>query len=158
MVSLYAALAADALAFNSAYNRDSFVAGVAALLARLPDRVPPGVPRQLLDKALVLPVPIDMDVTPQVAASWPGERGDPGQRPLRLLWSGRFEHDKGGEGLYLLLQALEQQGCNYQLAVTGQQFRNSPPVFARIEQQFAGRLVHFGYVPVSYTHLRAHET
>jgi glycosyltransferase involved in cell wall biosynthesis len=66
---------------------------------------------------------------------------------LRLLWSARFEHDKGGEGLYLLLEALEQQGCNYQLAVTGQQFRDSPPVFARIEEQFAGRLVHFGFVP-----------
>lgn len=146
MVSLYAALAADALAFNSAYNRDSFVAGVAALLARLPDRVPPGVPRQLLDKALVLPVPIDMDVTPQVAAAWPGERGDPGQRPLRLLWSGRFEHDKGGEGLLRLLRQLERQGPAYELALTGQQFRSSPAVFAQIEREFSHRLVHFGFV------------
>jgi glycosyltransferase involved in cell wall biosynthesis len=146
MVSLYAALAADALAFNSAYNRDSFVDGVAALLARLPDRVPPGVPQQLRDKALVLPVPIDLGATAQAAAAWPGEQGDPGQRPLRLLWSGRFEYDKGGEGLLDLLQQLEQRGLDYELAVTGQQFRDSPPVFARIEAQFSHRLVHFGFI------------
>ena len=146
MVSLYAALAADALAFNSAYNRDSFVDGVAALLARLPDRVPPGVPQQLRDKALVLPVPIDLQVNAQVAAAWPGEQGDPGQRPLRLLWSGRFEHDKGGEGLLRLLRQLEREGPAYELALTGQQFRSSPAVFAQIEREFSHRLVHFGFV------------
>lgn len=146
MVSLYAALAADALAFNSAYNRDSFVDGVAALLARLPDRVPPGIPRQLLDKALVLPVPIDLEASAKVATAWPGEQGDPGQRPLRLLWSGRFEHDKGGEGLLQLLRQLERQGLAYELALTGQQFRSTPPVFAQIKREFSHRLVHFGFV------------
>ena len=36
MVSLYAALVADHLLFNSHYNRDSFLGGVRALLHRLP--------------------------------------------------------------------------------------------------------------------------
>jgi glycosyltransferase involved in cell wall biosynthesis len=146
MVSLYAALAADALAFNSAYNRDSFVDGVDALLTRLPDRVPPGIPQKLRDKALVLPVPIDLEVTKAATAPWPGAQGAPGQRPLRLLWSGRFEHDKGGEGLLRLLQQLEGQGPAYELALTGQQFRSSPAVFAQIQAEFRHRLVHFGFV------------
>ena len=154
MVSLYAALAADALAFNSAYNRDSFVDGVDALLARLPDRVPPGIPQQLRDKALVLPVPIDLEVTTATTATWPGAQGAPGQRPLRLLWSGRFEHDKGGEGLLRLLQRLEGQGTAYELALTGQQFRRSPAVFAQIQREFRHRLVHFGFVE-SADYLRA---
>ena len=154
MVSLYAALAADALAFNSAYNRDSFVDGVDALLTRLPDRVPPGIPQQLRDKALVLPVPIDLEVTTATTATWPGAQGAPGQRPLRLLWSGRFEHDKGGEGLLRLLQRLEGQGTAYELALTGQQFRRSPAVFAQIQREFRHRLVHFGFVE-SADYLRA---
>ena len=146
MVSLYSALAADVLAFNSAYNRDSFVAGVAALLGRLPDRVPPGVTQQLLDKATVLPVPIELETGGAVAAAWPGTPGEPGGRPLRLLWSGRFEHDKGGEGLLHLLRELERRGLAYELALTGQQFRNSPAVFTRIEREFGHRLVHFGFI------------
>jgi hypothetical protein len=35
MVSLYSALAADCLAFNSAYNRDTFLVGLDALLRKL---------------------------------------------------------------------------------------------------------------------------
>ncbi len=143
MVSLYAALAADGLAFNSRYNLESFLAGCERLLGRLPDRVPPGIVSRLQSKAVVLPVPL------LPAQQRPPEGGNFAQwesGALRLLWSARFEHDKGGEGLYRLLQALEQMGTHYQLAVTGQQFRNSPPVFAQIQQRFSGRLVQFGFV------------
>ncbi len=154
MVSLYSALAADALAFNSAYNRDSFLQGVAALLHKLPDRVPAGVPALLRDKAQVLPVPIDLAAEADLAAAWPGAPGERPVRPLRLLWSGRFEYDKGGEGLWRLLQQLEQRGLDYELAMTGQQFRNSPAIFAQIARDFRHRLVHFGFVE-SATDLQA---
>jgi len=144
MVSLYSALAADCLAFNSAYNRDTFLAGVDALLRKLPDRVPGGVVAMLEGKARVLPVPIDPVTGP---AHWPGVAGCYPRRPLRLLWSGRFEHDKGGETLWHTLGELERGGLCYELALTGQQFRRSPAVFGRIEAEFASRLVHFGYLP-----------
>ena len=142
MVSLYSALAADRIAFNSAWNRDSFIRGCDELLARLPDKVPRGIPDRLRDKALVLPVPLQPEAA--VDPHWPGGSGR--ARCLRLLWSARFEHDKGGEGLYAILARLEAAGLDYELAVTGQQFRNSPPVFAAIEQDFSHRLVQFGYL------------
>ncbi len=147
MVSLYAALAADRLAFNSAYNRDSFLEGVGALLHRLPDHVPTGVVTSLAGKAQVLPVPIEYDRVVTTAAAWPGIAGRYPQRPLRLLWNGRFEHDKGGDTLYCALRALEGSGLDYELALTGQQFRQSPPAFTRIESEFPHRLVQFGYLP-----------
>ncbi len=147
MVSLYSALAADCLAFNSAYNRDTFLAGVGALLGKLPDRVPRGIVSALADKAQVLPVPIDSGIGDAGLAHWPGTTGIYPQRPLRLLWSGRFEHDKGGESLWRTLGKLESAGLQYELALTGQQFRNSPSVFARIEAEFTHRLVQFGYLP-----------
>ena len=141
MVSLYGALAADRIAFNSAYNRDSFLAGVAALLGKLPDLVPSGVVEDLVERSQVLPVPISEPerTTPE----WPGVQGNYPDRPLRLLWSARFEHDKGGEGLLQILQRLEQP---FELALTGQQFRDSPPVFEDIRQRFTQQLVQFGYV------------
>lgn len=144
MVSLYSALAADRIAFNSAWNRDTFIAGCTELLARLPDKVPPGIPQRLQAKSCLLPVPL----LPEESADprWPGRAGELPDRPLRILWSARFEHDKGGEGLYRVLGELESAGLDFELAVTGQQFRDSPAVFARIEEEYRHRLVQFGYL------------
>lgn len=147
MVSLYSALAADRLLFNSTYNRDSFLDGLEVLLAKLPDRVPPGIGAALANKARVLPVAVEIPGDDDGVPYWPGVQGNRAQRPLRLLWTGRFEHDKGGEGLLQVLLQLEIAGLDYELAVTGQQFRSSPAVFAQIEAQFNHRLVHFGYLP-----------
>jgi glycosyltransferase involved in cell wall biosynthesis len=147
MVSLYSALAADVLAFNSAYNRDTFLAGLGSLLRRLPDHVPPGVVAALAAKARVLPVPIDPGEAAAADGHWPGSAGDYPRRPLRLLWTGRFEYDKGGDTLWHALAELERAGLSYELALCGQRFRNSPEIFARIEEQFSPRLVHVGYLP-----------
>ena len=147
MVSLYAALAADALAFNSACNRETFLAGVDALLRKLPDKVPPAVAARLADKSHILPVPIDTGACADASPHWPGVAGVYPRRPLRLLWSGRFEHDKGGDTLRQVLGELERAGLDYELALAGQQFRSAPPVFSRMESEFAHRLVHFGYLP-----------
>jgi len=147
MVSLYSALAADRLAFNSTYNRDSFLTGVSDLLARLPDQVPPGVVEMLQARACVLPVPIVEAADSVAGARWPSTPANQeARRPLRILWSARFEHDKGGEGLLRILAQLEQRDLSYELAITGQQFRNSPPVFEQIKQEYARRIVQFGYV------------
>jgi glycosyltransferase involved in cell wall biosynthesis len=149
MVSLYSALAADRLVFNSGYNLRSFLKGCQALLQRLPDRVPPGIVAGFEASSQVLPVALKLQSADAVQPLWPAGAGtmrDYLDRPLRLLWAGRFEHDKGGDRLLLLLDELERSGLDYQLAVVGQQFRNSPAVFGQIEQQFSHRLVQFGYV------------
>jgi glycosyltransferase involved in cell wall biosynthesis len=145
MVNLYSALAADRLGFNSAWNRDSFLAGVDHLLGRLPDRVPPGVTQRLSAKSTVLPVPVD---TPVAGAGLPwGESPRYPAGPLRLLWNARFEHDKGGGRLLALLRLLETTGLDWQLAVVGQQFRDAPPAFAELGERYRERLVHFGFLP-----------
>jgi glycosyltransferase involved in cell wall biosynthesis len=147
ITSLYSALAADCIVFNSHYNHDSFMAGCAALLHRLPDYVPPEVVPRLRERAAVLPVPYDDIGLVPVAPQWPGACRQGVGRPLRLLWVGRFEHDKGADGLLRILRHLEDQGLQYELAMTGQQFRRSPPVFEEIRSAFGHRLVHFGFLP-----------
>lgn len=144
MVSLYAALAADSVVFNSRFNRETFASGCSALLRRLPDYVPRDVPNRLQSKSSVLPVPLMPALHREREAPSVYSTGQ--DRALRLLWSGRFEHDKNGRGLYLLLQALERSDLSYELAITGQQFRNSPDIFRSIESEFSHRLVQFGYV------------
>lgn len=144
MVSLYSAMAADHLLFNSRYNRDSFMSGCQVMLDRFPDKVPAGVVNSLADKSSIIPVPLERLEDVSISASiWPIAEED---RPIRLIWIGRFEFDKGGERLLLALQNLEKSGLNYSLAVIGQRFRNSPAAFESIGQAFAHRLVQFGFV------------
>jgi glycosyltransferase involved in cell wall biosynthesis len=148
MVSLYSALAADRLFFNSRYNRDSFLSGCEQLLKRLPDKVPAGIPELLGEKAVVVSVAVTSPEYSDVSGiAWTPAPPVYPDRPLRLLWQGRFEHDKGGDGLLLALRQLEQGSLDYELAVIGQQFRDAPGAFAGIEQQFSHRLVQFGFVP-----------
>lgn len=145
MVSIYSALAADGLLFNSQYNMRTFLRGCSGLMARLPDRVPPGLPALLEKKSSVLAVPCDKPLVTEAGEGAPWTQSGSDERPLRLCWLGRFEHDKGPEGLLRILQRLEQEELNYELAVTGQQFRQSPAVFDEIEESFQHRLVQFGY-------------
>ena len=63
MVQLYGALAADKVAFNSAFNREAFLEGVQALLDRLPDQLPAAVCERIRNKSTVCPVPIE-PITP----------------------------------------------------------------------------------------------
>ena len=144
--SIYTALSADRVLFNSRYNRDSFMSGCAALLNKLPDRVPSGVVSVLQARSAVLPVPISIDNFSVTDPQWPGAGNQSAGTPLRLLWVGRFEHDKGGDGLLRVLHCIERTGLDFELAVIGQQFRHSPQVFSEIESAFSQRIVQFGYL------------
>jgi glycosyltransferase involved in cell wall biosynthesis len=144
VTSLYSALAADRILFNSGYNQRTFMAGCASLLDKLPDRVPPDVVPSLQKKAQVLSVPVDKHRA--VPAQWPGDSRQDPVRVTRLLWVGRFEYDKGAQGLLRILRQLENSGQAYELAMIGQQFRQSPPEFDEIRNAFGHRLVQFGYV------------
>ncbi len=140
MVSLYSALAADCLLFNSRWNRDSFLDGVSALLARLPDAVPAGIPEQLSARAEVLPVPIAVDT----GSPEPEPEPEPG--PLQLLWNHRWEYDKGPDLLLDIAGAAAARGCR--VHVVGQQFRCQPPAFEKLKSLLAeaGALGCWGYL------------
>ncbi|MDX1269694.1 MAG: DUF3524 domain-containing protein, partial [Oceanisphaera sp.] len=73
MLTVYSALAADALVFNSAYNRDSFLQGTEDLLRKLPDHNPwQAVMQRLQDSSQVIPVPL----SPGLSAIMPRQQGD----------------------------------------------------------------------------------
>lgn len=137
MVSLYAALAADCLLFNSRYNMTTFIAGVDELLHKLPDAVPTGVVAQLQAKAQVLPVPIDPPAEPQPRNS----------DFVEVVWNHRWEYDKGPE---LLLAAIAHLPAHLPLRfhVVGQSFRRRPAEFAHIHELLGERnwLGHWGYL------------
>jgi len=145
MVLLYGALACEKLAFNSAYNRDTFLHGVDTLLRKMPDAVPAGVAKMLREKSIVLPVPLRDD------AFYAREQIKNASDPLWILWNHRWEHDKGPERLLALVQQLALAAADISLAwsIVGAQFRKRPSEFADIENcirnQPNWQLKHFGF-------------
>ena len=147
MLNLYTALAADTIAFNSAYNRDTFLQGVEQLLAKMPDQVPAGIVCRLAERSLILPVP--------VACAGSSHRTAVSAGPLQLLWNHRWEYDKAPERLFaalkrLLAQPVDRHLHDLQLHIVGQQFRQSPPVFAQmktwLDRHHPGVVKHWGYL------------
>lgn len=145
MVLLYGALACERLAFNSAYNRDTFLQGVDALLRKMPDAVPVGVAELLREKSIVLPVPL------QDTAFYQRTQQKNASDPLWIVWNHRWEHDKGPQRLLALVQQLASRAGDIPIAwsIVGAQFRKRPPEFSEIENcirsQPHWQLKHFGF-------------
>ena len=132
MVQLYGALAADECLFNSQFNLDSMLAGVSALLAKLPDEVPASVVERIAAKSRVLPVPVESVATEMVATDM--ETIEPvdvetcstevqGQPPV-ILWNHRWEYDKRPDRFVQMLEHLEQQQVPFRLALLGPRAEN----------------------------------
>ncbi|MBU2985903.1 DUF3524 domain-containing protein [Saccharophagus degradans] len=141
MVSLYSAITAQRIVFNSEYNRSTFFDGLAALLKKLPDHVPKGIVEELTNKSSVLFVPLVN--APQVA----GTRSKQASAIRKIVWNHRWEYDKGPEQLLAFATALPQ-GLPIKVHVVGQQFRQMPEAFAQVRQCLQDKkyLGEFGFI------------
>ncbi|MBT8146693.1 MAG: DUF3524 domain-containing protein [Gammaproteobacteria bacterium] len=147
MVSLYTALCADRLVFNSAYNRRTFIEGSSTLLRSLPDHVPKGI-MDILHSSCVVPVPVDMDLLSALRT----HKQDP--QILDVAWNHRWEYDKGIDLLHHVVRAVTQRKMPVRFHILGQQFRQTPDEFIQIQQLLqelqdhdARLQPHLGYMP-----------
>ena len=125
ILSLYTALCADAVVFNSEYNRRSFLDGASALLKKLPDHVPDGLLR-CIEQASVIPVPL----SEELFSSVPRKRDS---QVLEIVWNHRWEYDKGPALLLAIVQELIIRALPFRLHLLGQRFRMAPPEFAQLQ-------------------------
>lgn len=137
MVQLYGSLAADRLVFNSAYNRDTFLSGVAGLLKDMPDAVPGGIAARLAEKASLCPVAIH-PVLPV-----PAVQRDPGL----VIWNHRWEHDKMPSLFAEAMLALASQGVSFRLALLGKRPQRLPESLARLRDAMPARIIADGMLP-----------
>lgn len=128
LVPLYAALCANRIAFNSAFNRHTFLEGAKTLLNRLPDRMPETV-MQRLEDSIVLPVPIPDFESTRAADARPPES----IATLDLVWNHRWEYDKGTDLLLALVQEVYARQLRVRFHIVGEQFREQPPEFGAMD-------------------------
>ena len=136
IVSIYSAICANVILFNSEHNRSSFLAGAEALLRKMPDYVPPGVVESLTAKSELLAVPI-------VSSSCSFDK----KPEFSVVWNHRWEYDKGPDRLKALIEKMptDFKGLFH---IVGQQFRQVPPCFSEIKSILfeRGWLGHWGYI------------
>jgi glycosyltransferase involved in cell wall biosynthesis len=151
MVTLYSALAANVCVFNSEFNKVSFFGGAQALLKKLPDYVSPDWLNDIEAKSQVLAVPLDMPTSIEslVETSLASEIEESGKlpEPIKLVWSARWEFDKGPDRLLAMLEELERRKLDYEIAILGEQFRSIPKEFDQIQANFSHRITQFGFAP-----------
>ena len=122
MTSIYSAVSADRLVFNSRFNMESFLQGLDQLLKKMPDGVPAHLTESLSSKSRVISVPIDSPSYSEAHAADARPSGD----VLSLVWNHRWEYDKGLDELVQLVGLLVGSELRFKFHLIGQQFRNQP--------------------------------
>ncbi len=139
-INFHSALAADAIAFNSEYNRQTFLAGVRAGLQAASGIKLPGLLEELVDKSVVLFPGIDFSAID--AGQWKKAVDIP-----VIVWNHRWEHDKNPQDFFAALDQLIRRGFDFRLLILGQSFAASPACFAHAKEKLADKIIHFGFIP-----------
>lgn len=141
ITSIYAALSATRIAFNSDYNRQTFLAGAKSLLKKMPDHVPDNIIERLDQRSICLPVPLD--------DSWSDVQEDMEHQPAEpftILWNHRWEYDKAPERLFSALLRLREMDVGFRAHIVGQRFRKTPSVFEEMREKLSHHIGAWGYI------------
>lgn len=137
--SILSACSADQLAFNSNFNKQSFLNGVESLVEKMPDGLPNNLINNLTSKSNIIPVPISPDCIVKK------HKNDADPEQLQVVWNHRWEHDKRPETLLELLK-LCQNNEHIKFHIIGQQFRETPEAFQEIQIHHQQQYLSLGYL------------
>ncbi len=139
-INYVSAMAADAVFFNSGYHREAFFDELPRLLKHYPDYTELPSIEGLRAKTRLLPLGLDL------ARFDPYRTAKPrGSLPL-IVWNHRWEHDKNPRPFLNALVRLADEGVAFEVALTGENFRQDPQEFEAARQRLSKRVIQYGYV------------
>jgi glycosyltransferase involved in cell wall biosynthesis len=142
MVSLYSAIRADKIVFNTHYNQQSFLCGLRKLLKKMPDLVPKDIADNLTKKATVLPVAISANNLKNHSS----ERETRKAKSFNVVWNHRWEWDKQPDFLLEVVRQCDLKELPIKFTITGQEFRKKPAAFERLESEYSHCISHMSFV------------
>ncbi len=146
LVNWFAALAADAIAFNSDYHFRAFFEALPVMLGTAPDRRHLHLIPAVEQRSSVLPVGVDLARLDGISR----RRSSP---PL-VLWNHRWDPDKRLDVFLGVLGELAAAGPDFRVALAGEQFVAQPEEHAAAIEALGERVVHVGHLPpASYDRL-----
>lgn len=137
-INFNTALASDKIAFNSSFNRNSFMEGCRKFLKSASDIKLEDLMHKLQQKSSVLYPGIDFTEFDRI------KRGKRGKKPV-IVWNHRWEHDKNPEEFFQALVELKEKGYDFDLIILGQSFQSCPKCFAKARQHFGKAILHYGF-------------
>lgn len=139
-MNIQSALAADLVYFNSGFHLDNFINAIPQFYAHFVDYKPGDVAERIRRKSSVLPLGLDLcrfdHLPPPVSSSGPGI----------ILWNQRWEHDKNPELFFQTLFHLAEDQIPFRLIVCGEEFSDSPAIFAAARSKLGEHILHWGYI------------
>jgi len=142
LTTVYSALAADALVFNSEYNKTTFFTGARALFEKMPDGTPDSLLDQLPQLSQVIPVPISDDLAGDVVHK------NRRNRRVEIVWNHRWEYDKQPQVFFAALEKLIEDGYELVVHVMGQSFRDIPNCFTEFRREHVEYVATWGHQSV----------
>ena len=134
-INYTSALASDRVLFNSDYHLNSFLDALPGFLDVFPDYQNLETVDQIRSKSEVLHLGLDLTKFDQF-------RGD--KIHNRILWNHRWEYDKNPESFFKVLFQLADEGVEFELAVCGERFSKTPPIFEEAQTRLSDKIVQFG--------------
>ena len=136
-INYTSALSADAIWFNSAFNKNSMLQQLPGFLGVFPDHQElPGI-ATLQQKSYILPVGMDL---PRRNAAHPVRQGIP-----VIGWNHRWEHDKHPEAFYRLLKQVQDMGIDFGLILLGEPGKATSALYRQLLSDFEQQIVHAGF-------------
>ena len=130
-------LAADRILFNSRTHMDAFFHSLPGFLRMMPEYRPRWVEETISGKSEVC----------RPGCRFPGEPPllSPPEGPPIVIWNHRWEFDKNPEAFFTAIEAVENQGLDFRLALLGENFQAAPKPFLDARERFKHRLLQYGY-------------
>jgi glycosyltransferase involved in cell wall biosynthesis len=140
-INLNTAMASDFCAFNSHYNRETFLGAIQVGLKRATDMKFLDCVDEIRKKSVVLYPGMDYS---SIDGQETIQKEENDGIPI-IAWNHRWEHDKGPELFFEALYRLQEKRIQFRLIVLGESFANKPPCFEEARQRLTKEIVHFGY-------------
>lgn len=137
-INFNSALASDRLAFNSHFNRESFLKNCRKYVKSAVDMDLSWTVDTLHEKSDVLYPGLDFTAIDNL-----GSR--PNNSVPVIVWNHRWEHDKNPEEFFNGLAELEDDGLDFKLILLGQSFLSRPECFEKGQTRFQKKIVHCGF-------------
>lgn len=140
------ALAADRVAFNSAYHREEFLGSLHSLDHQPNNWLDPGAINLIEAKSGVLPVGVELGWLDELTASPAKPNQKEPAAPL-LLWNARWEFDKAPDVFARAVRRLANHGVAFRVALAGDPGVNPHPAMAELRESLGASVVQFGRLP-----------
>jgi len=146
MINWTSMLAADRVAFNSAYHKEVWFEELPRLLKHFPDCSHLPLVPAVREKSVVLPVGCNLArldaARPGMAAT--AATSAAGEVPV-VLWNQRWEYDKAPGVFLQALDVLAEEGVPFQVVLAGDSVRMTAYEFEAARERLGTRVIHYGW-------------